>query len=304
MERGGIYATASEARVMQAAVDYAIQHSEPGQAFPVLPYLTLVSFLADRPAPHPAAWVLWPVDYYPTRQQEVIESIEAKRVNHMIYHFTQFPQFPRMDEFAPELFEYLVDTFEIDQVFSFSQFGYNMAGLRRSSRPPAGRPLVEADSSRLRLRVEKPGGAARSVPRRIWNSLFRTELWPFRPVLALRPSARGRRTVLAVPVEAAEGARLRTAIAANPAQMDAYPESWVTFTVRAVAAGKRRTLYSRTLDPQRRLGDRGWFEVELPLGDFAGAPLELEFATECETESGAIFDMGGFEIPRLLAGGE
>jgi hypothetical protein len=304
MERAGIYATAAEARVMQAAVDYAVQHSEPGQAFPVLPYLTLISFLADRPAPHPSAYVFWPIEYYPTRQKEVIESIEAEHVNYMIYHFTQFPQFPRMDEFAPELFKYLVDTFEIDQVFSFSQFGYNMAGLRRSPRPPAGRPLVTTDSSNLKLWVETPGGAARSIPRRMWKRLFKTELWPFRPVLALRPSARGGRTVLAVPVEAAEGARLHTAIAANPAQMDAYPESSVTFTVRAVTGGERKMLYSRTLDPQRRLSDRGWFEVELPLGAFAEAPLELELTTECETESGAIFDMGGWEIPRLLAGGE
>ena len=38
--------------------------------------------------------------------------------NGLIYHFTQFVQFPPMEEYAPELFAYLVQTYEMDRVIS------------------------------------------------------------------------------------------------------------------------------------------------------------------------------------------
>jgi len=156
----------------------------------------------------------------------------------------------------------------------------------------------------MRLWLEIPDGATHPIPPGRRNRFFRTQTWPFRPVLALRPTARGWRTVLAVPVEAARGDRLRTAIGVNVSRWWLDPESWVSFTIRAVAGGERKTLYSRTLDPHREWKDRGWFEVELSLDAFAGVPLELEFTTECQNVHGQLFEMGGWEIPRLVVAGQ
>jgi hypothetical protein len=304
LERAGIYVTPDDEDVMRSAVEYAVRHSEPGQPFPVLPYYPLISFLADRPAPHRSAWAFWPVDYYPTRQQEVIASIEASQTDHMVYHFSQLTQHPSVQEFAPELYGYLVDTFEIDRVFSVRGLGHMMAGLRRSSRATVGRPLVETDSRKLKLWIETQTGAAHAIPPRRRDHFFKTDSWPFRPVMALRPSLRGRRTVLAVPVEARERTRLRTAIGVNPALWWRDPPSWVTFAIRAGGGGAPTTLFSRTLDPHRDREDRGWFGVELPLEAFSGVPLVLEFATECEHVNGAVLEMGGWDIPRLVLAGE
>ena len=45
-----------------------VPESDPGERVAVLPYFALFSFLAERDAPHPEAYVFWPVEDEPARQ--------------------------------------------------------------------------------------------------------------------------------------------------------------------------------------------------------------------------------------------
>jgi hypothetical protein len=298
-ERAGVRASEADAAVLEAALDHLQRHSRPDERVAVLPYFPLLSFLAERDAPHREMYTLWPVEYDPDRQRQVIEALEENAADVAIYSSTQFPQLPRMREFAPQLFAYLVDHWEIDRVFSHRRLGYLLAGLRRSEAAPLGTPLDVAGDA-VRLYVEEPGSGPRSIPREARASYVRLELWPFRRVVALRPSCGTRRSVLAVPVEVPAGSRLRTAIGFDARYWVHYPPSAVTYSIRAVADGERIGLFERRLDPHVEPGDRGWTDVDLDLGRFGGRRVDLEFATRCESPISRDAAMGGFEIPRLV----
>jgi hypothetical protein len=244
-------------------------------------------------------YTLWPVEYDPDRQRQVIEALEKNAADVAIYSSTQFAQLPRMREFAPQLFEYLVDHWEIDRVFSHRRLGYLLAGLRRSDTAPVGTPLDVAGDA-ARLYVEEPGTGPRSIPKRAHASYVRLVLWPFRPVVALRPSCGSRRSVLAVPVDVPAGSRLHTAIGFDARHWYHYPPAAVTYSIRAVTNGERVGLFERRLDPHAEPSDRGWTDVDLDLERFGGRRIDLEFATQCESAISRNAAMGGFEIPRLV----
>jgi hypothetical protein len=297
--RSGIYVRPREARVIREAVGYMQTHSQKGEPFAVLPYYPLLSFLADRPAPHRAAWVFWPVEDVPNRQQEIIQLLEDHPTRHLIYQFTQAVEFPNMQEFAPDLFAYLVGHYEIDRVFQEPCRVVALGGLTRTPAPPRGRAIISREGSDAELRVERPGQPPHTVPEARRGQLLGAERWPFRDVLAVRPGTCDRRVVFAAPVQATDASRLRTTIGVHPNQWCDDPSVPVTFAIRAVSEGHHRLLYTRTLDPRRRHADRGSFEVDVSLAEFAGQSLELEFVTGCDGRSGEGSQAGGWEIPRI-----
>src|SRR6202007_1677472 len=65
---------------------------------------------------------------------------------------------PPVEIYAPKLFQYLVDRFEMFETFSGGPFGYKIAALRREDGPPPGRPLL-GDALGGSLRIERDGGA-------------------------------------------------------------------------------------------------------------------------------------------------
>ena len=89
--------------------------------------------------------MLWPLEEVPGRQQQIAAALEQQGATHVLYHFTQWIQFPCMQQFAPELFAYLVDHYAIDRVFTDDGWGYMLAGLTRESGEPTGTPLFEPD---------------------------------------------------------------------------------------------------------------------------------------------------------------
>jgi hypothetical protein len=70
--------------------------------------------------------------------------------------------------------------------------------------------------------------------------------------------------------------------------------------VRVVAGGRRTALFERTLEPQKKLEDRGWFELDLPLDAFAGRDVTLELATATDSDAGETPLIAGFAEPRLI----
>jgi hypothetical protein len=295
----GLHVAPADAQLLESVVGTIKRETHPGETIAVFPYFPLLHFLADRPGPHRSGYIVWPVQEIEDRDGALIDAMEAKHVRLVIYHFTQFLTLPPVEIYAPKLFQYLVDHFEIFQTFHAGAFGYRIAALRRDDGPPPGRPLL-GDALGGTLRVDR-FGKSEEITGAKRDAMLRREPWPFRPALALQPTADGA-SVLSLPLRAEPGERLLTAVGAHPSKWFAVPPSQVTFAIAVVDGGRRSELYRRTLEPQRKLEDRGWFELELPLDAFAGRDVWLELSTATDTAGGETPLIAGFAEPRLVRG--
>ena len=300
-ERAGISVKPSEAQLLREVVDYVRSNSIPGETVAVMPYFPIVNFLSDRRGPHRSSYIVWPIPELPERDRRIIDAMEAIGTRLVIYDFGGFPSFPPFEEYAPELFSYLVEHFEIDRVFSYDAWGYVLGGLRRRVEPLEGRPLLGAGGMSADLSVEMNGVPPRVLPPDKRAEYLAMDLWPVRPVLTLRPTAGGGRSVLSVPLDVPVGARLRTAVGVNPRLWFDEPKSWVRFVLEVESDGEHELLFSRTLDPTVVIADRGWFEIDASLEAYAGRSVLLQFSTGCEGPSGETFLMGGWAEPRIVS---
>ena len=302
LERAGIKVRPSEAALLEDVVEYVTTHSEPDEPVAVMPYFPAIQFFADRRGPHRASYIIWPFAEIPDRDQQIIEAMQRTQTDLLVYHFNYFPNFPRVAEYAPELFDYLVDHFRIERVFTRERFGMRMATALRQP-PRSGRPAVSGPLEELAVRVVGQNGEMKPDAGER-GALVTEDRWPLRRVVAVRPASGGDRTVLSVPVAPRRGDRLRSAVGVRPDAWASFRPSWVTFSVTARRGAERHVLFERTLDPHRKLEDRGWFELDVELSDFAGAPVVLEFATATERPAGERLEMGGFERPLLVSAKE
>lgn len=301
-ERSGVYATEAEAEMASEIVEYITSHSSPDEEVAVMPYFPILQFLADRRGPHRSAYILWPFPEFPDRDERIIRALEEKQTRLLIYNFTHFHSFPPVHEYAPELFAYLVDHYEIDHVFTYDHWGYKLAAASRRDAPRPGTPLLARGVAEGSLRIESLDVPPRDVPPHERGDYLRMDLWPFRPTLMLRPTHRGR-TVLSVPIVPAADERLQTAVSVNPQQWFKLPKSWVRFRLDVVAGGVRTTLFEHELNPTLAFGDRRWFEVDAPLGAWAGREVALELSTEAERPEAQLLLRGGWERPRRVRAG-
>jgi hypothetical protein len=162
-ERGGVYALPSEARLLTEVVDHIRSNSSHDEPVAVIPYFPILQFLADRRGPHRTSYIVWPFPEIPDRDRQIIDAMETMRTRLLIYNYTQFLNFPPLEDYAPELFAYLVENFEVERVFTFDAWGYKLGAFRRSAGPEAGVPLLAYDGVRTSLRVEPDGGPPRAV---------------------------------------------------------------------------------------------------------------------------------------------
>jgi len=297
--RAGVYARPAQARMLGELVDYVKANTNPGERVGAMPYLPIVLFLAERLAPHPASYIVWPFPEYPDRDRRIVDALEAQQTELVLYNFTQFPALPSMPEYAPELYAYLVKNYEMQDVFSEELLGMRVAALWRMPEKDYARLLPDLAAADLfsesydRSRNEIQGARR--------EGFLQRQVWPFRPVLALRPLPFGARSVLSFPVRLPADADTRliveSSVGVHPDAWFHIPTSATTFEVRARDGAKSDTLFSRTLDPQRVLEDRGWFDFQLDLGPYAGREITLEFSTAASDPSGSSLAMGGFADP-------
>jgi len=299
-ERAGVRVLPTEDRVLGGAVDYVVAHSDPGDPVAVLPYYPLISFLADRRAPHRSTYTFWPIEYVPGREQQVIDAMETARSDFFVYHFTQFAQFPRMEDFAPRLFAYLVDTYDIDEVISDPHWGMMLAGVTRGNADDEGVPIFAPGADGAGVAVEGAHGRRRAVDPQRRAEVVEEAAWPFRRVLALRPLAGGRRSVLSTEVEVPEGARLRTEVGVHAKHWFRVPPAKVTFSVWAVDADERTLLATRTINPQADARDRRWHPIDVDLAPWSGRRIGIDLTAETDRPEGERLEMGGFATPRLV----
>jgi len=76
-----------------------------------------------------------------------------------------------------------------------------------------------------------------------------------------------------------------------------------TLRLDVVAGGVRTTLFEHELNPTLAFGDRRWFEVDAPLGAWAGREVALELSTEAERPEAQLLLRGGWERPRRVRAG-
>jgi hypothetical protein len=298
-ERAGVYAKPAEARLLGELVDYVQANSRPDETVAAIPYFPIVLFLADRDAPHAASYIVWPFPEYPDREQRIIDAMETRGTELVLYNYRQFPNFPPVSEYAPELYAHLVDHYVVDRVFNDVAFGNKLAALRREREPALGRALV-GPGDPLALRTERGHGAARKIPLRERDEWLAFAHWPFRPTLALRPTADGRTVLSREVIVPAEGGSLASAVGVHPDAWFQYPPSWTRFGASVLVDGARHELFSRTLDPHQVLADRGWFAVEASLDPWRGRRVTLELETTAALPSGQSLEMGGWALPRLV----
>jgi hypothetical protein len=293
-ERGGIFVTPNEARLLSDVIEYVQENAAPDEPVLVLPYYPIVHFLAERRGADRSAYIVWPFPEFPDRDRRIIASLEAQEPDVLVYSFNRLGGFPSVREFAPELFAYLVEHYEIERIF-----GYKLAGARRRA-APNGRPLLASTGSAAALVIAADDEPPRPVPPDERDRFLALDLWPFRPVVALRPSPAGARTVLALPVEVPHGAHLSSAVGVHPAVWYHHPSSRIRFEIHVAGEGFRELAFSRTLNPTQEISDRGWLEVSVPLERWAGRTVTVELSTSAERESGESLEHGGFALPRLV----
>ena len=302
-ERAGIYVKPEEAEMLEGVVSYIRENTDPDEAVAALPYFPMALFLADRMGPHRSSYIVWPFPEIPDRDEAIVAAMEEKGTDVVIYNFTQFQSFDPVWEHAPVLFEYLVDNFEIDRVFSTMTWVQPPAVLRRRSPEPEipGSRLIPPQASGLSLHLEEPGGPPRPVPPEVRNVYVQEMLWPFRRVVALRSSANGGATVLSIPVRIPEeGAVFESAVAIHPQWWSRLPPAWIEFSLRLREGNQVTVLAERRLKPASYFQDRGWFDMEADLSPWAGQEVVIELANEAESSHGETLWMGGWELPRLV----
>jgi hypothetical protein len=300
--RAGILVKPDQARLFDELLAYIRERSEPDDPVAVMPYFPILSFFAERRGPHRSSYIVWPFPEFPDRDRRVIDAIESTGTEVVIYNFTQFSIFNSVAEYAPELFEYLVDEWEIERLFTTGAWGYKLAALRRSREPRSADALFESGTP-WNLSVREPWSPPRPVEPNEHREYARLSLWPFRPVLSMRPSLGGR-TVLALPVEVPEGARLQTAVGIHPNRWSHPDAPWADFAVSVVENGERRVVYERRLWPGPRPEDRDWLDVDVPLDEWAGQRVTLEFSAETNAASAQTLQQAGWALPRLVVDGE
>ncbi|MBW2274447.1 MAG: hypothetical protein JRG96_14340 [Deltaproteobacteria bacterium] len=300
-ERGGIYAKPSEARLIEGVVEYARENSEPGEVVSVIPYFPIVQFLMDRPGPHRSSYIVWPFPEFADRDQRIIRAMEEQQVELVIYNFTQFNNFPRMSEFSPDLYGYVAENYRVDEVFTYDYLGYRLLGLKRVREPAPGRAILSRVEEVSDLRIEYSMAPSRPVAPGERSHYLIEDLWPFRPTVALRPTADGGRTVFSIELEVPEGARLETALAVNPRAWFDHPSYTTSFGIALVEAdGARSELFQRVLAVHTDFADRGWTPVSLSLAEHGGRTVVLEFSTSTQLPQGESLWNGGWELPRLV----
>jgi arylsulfatase A-like enzyme len=104
-------------------------------------------------------------------------------------------------------------------------------------------------------------------------------------------------------VEIPPRARLRFAIAAEETtwDVDAAP---VDFTVRAESDDGSPEIFRRTLDPSHRREDRGWHEVDVPLGELAGKRVSFHFEVRLRDPADRRPQLPLWGDPRVVAPAE
>lgn len=98
--------------------------------------------------------------------------------------------------------------------------------------------------------------------------------------------------------------RLLFGVALDPAAWEASSGDGVQFSISVMpsGAGAGDPLWERRVNPRENRKDRRWFNGELDLSRWAGAPVTVELRTDPGPEGDEAFDWAVWSDPRLVSG--
>jgi len=98
-----------------------------------------------------------------------------------------------------------------------------------------------------------------------------------------------------------ERAELRGSLAMHPQVLDKPGGDGVTFIIRIGRSARRmKEVLDQTLDPKRVEGDRGWHDFSMPLSEWAGKKVYIEFETRTVDPGHPDHNTVGFGYPMIL----
>lgn len=279
MPRGGVYADPQNGPILDEAVAYLEANATPDTPVPSWPVQPMISFLAGRTTAG-GYHVIWP-SQSESRDAKIIDDFEQQRISHVIYSISQFQHLGTFRANAPELYDYLVENFEVDRVFSKEPNGPIVLGLRREppSSADAGIPLKE------QLREASSGAS--------WQR------WPFEEVLTHRIGE----TVYAPVVVPAGHPHLTLGYGVNADRWLGLKGGPFTFRVEVESTenAERSVVLKEVLDPAVNVADRGWRDATVDLGAFAGQPVVLLLSVRSERPEPFPDDVVGWRAPTFVA---
>ena len=303
-DRAGIYAQPTEARMLGDLIEYMQANSGPEDTVAAIPYFPIANFLAERMGPHRSSYIVWPFPEMPDRDEQIVAAMEERGTDLVIYNFTQFYSFNPVWAHAPVLFEYLVDNFEIDRVFTYDAWGYKLVGLKRRKDERRGQRIVPPGAVGASLRVEEDG-PPRPVPPES-RSALRTGDGSGR---SARSSPCGRRPAGAGRCSRGAGrcARDRRAHPQSPWRCipsggsSCRRRGWSSGSrSRARPAGRSSSSAASTRRPCSRIGTGS--RSTCPSTPTRARPWRSSSSTAPSGARGETVWMGGWAIPRLEAG--
>ncbi len=279
MPRGGVYSDPQNGPIIQDVVDYVDREAPAAEPVPVYPVQPMIGFLAGRPTPG-GYYVVWP-SQNPNRDDTIIADFEDENVSHVVYSVSQYSHLGPFRQNAPKLYDYLVENFEVDRVFSREPYGPVVMGLRRQ---PA--PLGNPTPLRAQLRREPPDGTA------AWES------WPFDRVLT-HEVGKPLKLHLRVPERQTN---FVFGYGINPDRWLELKGGPFTFRITLLEPGNpaRLVVFEEELDPALAVEDRGWRFANVDLEAFAGRPIRLVLSVESERHEPEPKSLAGWKSPRFV----
>jgi hypothetical protein len=294
--RGTVYATAPQAASLQSLVDGLAVAAPPDVPLASLPYHPLLNFIAARP-PLTRYYSVWPAEPDDGRTATVEHDLDARPNGLVVYNQSQVPYFPRLPEYAPDLFAYLADNYRIAQVLGGQAFGYEFLLLRREP-PPFGRALLGDGGASAHVVLEPDDGAPRDATPQERARLVGPTVWPFERVLRVG-TVPGTTVAVRIPLTPGPTTRVFTSYGVNPETWTRLPPFRPRFRIAVVADGAETSVADATILPFGVMADRRWTEVTVDLAPFAGQPVELVLRVTSPPDVPAFDDRTGFGEPRV-----
>jgi hypothetical protein len=297
--RGTIYGTAAQVASIQPLLAWLDARGDAEQQLIVFPYIPLFNFLTGR-APLTRYYVVWPAHVEPERDDEILAALEAHPQAPVVYSPSQFPNLPAFRDYAPRVFEHLVQHYEIAHLFGGEAGGLTFLALERQE-PPAGTSLLGAPLQQATVRRVGPDGGPRAVSGAERAALVGETSWPFARVL--RTAVTPRETAeVRFDLMPAAGDRFAASAGVDPDRWQADPPPRARFAVVVEDGADAHVVYEREIAPRRRRADRHWAPLSVDLTPWAGRRITLVLRVTGPPAARAALPDAGWAWPRLVAG--
>lgn len=293
--RGGLLVAPEQAGPLQVAIDDLAGAAPAGTPLAALPYHPLLNFLSARPGAS-RYYVVWPVDLDDSRDAQVIRALDTRPDTLVVYSTTLFPHFPPFREYAPQLYDYLIDHYEVDGALGAKPGALVFMRLRRSE-APAGRSLLGPVLPAARVLREPFDGPAREAAAEERAELVTEARWPFAHVLAIGSLADAA-VAVAYRLTPSAGEHFRARCGVDPDHWD-LPAPSVAFTVAVRDAGFEEPVFTASADPFHLPADRRWQDVDVDLARWTGRPVDLVLRVAGPRGAPGVPARGGWADPRI-----